>query len=49
MPDYEKLYHAMFNAMTDAIRHLDVGNVLEARALLIEAQIQAEEQYIETP
>lgn len=35
MPDYEKLYHSLFNAITDTIENLK------------EVQIKAEEEYIE--
>ena len=43
MPDYEKLYHIMFNAATDAVELLPEG---EARELLIRAQQECEERYI---
>ncbi len=36
MPDYKKLYHKLFNAMTDAI------------TILQQAQLEVEEEYIET-
>ena len=45
MPDYEKLYHIMFNAATDAIELLPDG---EAKTLLIKAQQDCEERYIES-
>ena len=45
MPDYEALYHIMFNAATDAIELLPAG---EAKELLIAAQQACEEEYIET-
>ncbi len=35
---YEKLYHDLFNAITDALRLIDAGRCLEARELLIRAQ-----------
>ena len=44
MPDYEKLYHIMFNAATDAIELLPD---CEAKTLLIKAQQDCEERYIE--
>ena len=45
MPDYETLYHIMFNAATDAIELLPPG---EAKELLIAAQITCEDKYIES-
>ena len=44
MPDYEKLYHILFNAATDAVEKLPEG---EARDILISAQQKCEEIYIE--
>lgn len=46
--NYEKLYHMMFNAATNAISALDKSNYGAARALLVKAQQDAEELYIET-
>ena len=46
MPDYEKLYHLLFNAITDAVDELEQGDAQTARAILIRAQQQAEELYI---
>ena len=43
MVDFEKLYHVMFNAATDAISLMPDG---EAKRLLIKAQQDCEEQYI---
>ena len=43
MPDYEKLYHILFNAVTDAIELLPEG---EAKEQLIKAQQECEEVYI---
>lgn len=48
MPDYEKLYHLMVNAAEDAIEALEVGNVWDAKHLLIEAEREAEECYVES-
>ena len=48
MPDYEKLYHLLFNAITDALRKIETGDAETARFLLVRAQQQAEELYIET-
>lgn len=47
MPDYEKLYHILFNAMTDAQRKLADGEAEEARRILMEAQELTEKLYIE--
>ena len=47
MPDYGKLYRLLFNAITDALRTLDAGDTITARALLIAAQQQTEELYLE--
>ena len=44
MPDYEKLYHILFNAVTDAIELMPES---EAKSLLIKAQQECEERYIE--
>lgn len=46
MPDFEKLYHDLFNAITDALDAIDRGAVLQAKALLIHAQQAAEEAYL---
>lgn len=48
MPDYQKLYTRLFNAVTDAVAELDAMNVGRAKALLISAQQQAEDTYVET-
>lgn len=48
MPDYEKLYHMLFNAMTDAVECLERKETKAARLLLIRAQQQAEELYLAT-
>ena len=46
MPNFEKLYHMLFNAMTDAVDCLERGETKAARLLLIRAQQQAEELYL---
>ena len=46
MPDYEKMYHDLFNAITDALDVLEDGAVLQAKLTLILAQQKAEEAYI---
>ena len=47
MPDYEKLYHLMVGAAEDALAALEVGNIWDARRILIAAEQEAEERYIE--
>ena len=47
MPNYQKLYTLMFNAVTDALEELERLNVGSAKALLIAAQQRAEELYLE--
>ena len=46
MPDYQRLYTALFNAVTDALRQLDAQNFGAARERLVCAQQEAEEQYL---
>ena len=46
MPDYQKLYTLLFNAITDALRKMDNLQIAEAKQLLIRAQQEAEERYI---
>ncbi len=46
MPDYEKMYHLLFNAATDALEQIEQQNFGSAKDLLIAAQQQAEEIYI---
>ena len=45
--DYKKLYLTLFNALTDAIDCLDRQDSEAARAILIQAQQQAEELYLD--
>lgn len=47
MPDYEKLYKILFNALTDAIECAEDGDFARAKELLIGAQQAAEDYYIE--
>ena len=49
MPDYQKLYTLLFNAITDALTDLDAQNFGAAKDRLIQAQQQAEERYLEDP
>lgn len=46
MPNYQKLYTLLFNAVTDALEELERLNIGSAKARLIAAQQQAEEFYI---
>ena len=47
MTDYEKLYHLLFNAITDALEALGHLDVPAANRLLEAAQISAEEIILE--
>ena len=47
MPDYQKLYTLLFNAITDALEDLEQLNIGAAKDDLMSAQQQAEECYIE--
>lgn len=47
MPDYQKLYTTLFNSITDALREIDALEIAKAKQLLMEAQQQAEEQYMD--
>ena len=49
VPDYAKMYRLLFNAITDALRKLDAGDETAARELLIAAQLDAEEMYMDAP
>ena len=46
MPDYEKMYHLLFNAITDALTQLETQNYGDVKDALISAQLKAEEIYI---
>lgn len=45
--DYQKLYHKMFNAVTDGLRCLERGEIADAMVLLVAAQCECEELYID--
>ena len=47
MPDYQKMYLLLFNAITDALEEMKNQNYGEAAILLRKAQSDAEEVYIE--
>ena len=44
--NYEKLYHLLFNAITDALEQMEKQNFGTAKETLIAAQQQAEEIYM---
>ncbi|MEF2907958.1 MAG: hypothetical protein U0O42_01835 [Oscillospiraceae bacterium] len=44
--DYEKLYHLLFNAITDALKQMESQNFGTAKETLITAQQEAEELYM---
>ena len=44
--NYEKLYHLLFNAITDALEQMEHQNYGTAKDLLIAAQQEAEEIYM---
>lgn len=46
MPDYKKLYFMLFAAMADAAEAIEAEHYEKARAILIHAQQEAEEEYI---
>ena len=47
MTDYESMYRVLFNCMTNAVRNIENQNYGFARLLLINAQQQAEEFYMQ--
>lgn len=44
--EFQKMYFALFNAITDALAEIDAMNFGTARELLRQAQIKSEEIYI---
>ena len=48
MVDYAKLYHVMVDAAEEAIGAINAQNYGMAREILIRAEREAEERYIET-
>ena len=44
--NYEKLYHLLFNAITDALEQMEQQNYGTAKNLLITARQEAEEIYM---
>lgn len=45
--EYQKLYHSLFNAITDALEDMEQANYGLAAERLRRAQIEAEEAYLE--
>ena len=45
MPDYQKLYTTLFNAITDAIENIRRHNDAVAESILIHVQQETEEAY----
>ena len=45
--DYKKLYFHLFNAATDALHAMEQQNYGQASAILIAAQQETEEMYME--
>ena len=46
MADYEKMYHLLFNAVTDSLRQMETMNFGTAAEILKQAQMRCEEMYI---
>lgn len=47
MSEYEKGYLILFNSVTDALNAINKGNFFLAKEILINAQIDAEQEFIE--
>ena len=47
MTDYQKMYLTMFNAVTDALEHMERLDFGMAKKTLLQAQCIAEEIYME--
>ena len=43
---YKKMYYILFNAITDALKLLETGNIWEVRRRLAAAQCQTEEIFM---
>ncbi len=48
MPDYQKMYLRLFNAITDALHQLETQNYGIAAELLRQAQADSEDIYVHT-
>jgi len=47
MPDYQKRYTTLFNAITDALEQIDQLEIARAKQLLMQAQQETEEMYMD--
>ena len=47
MPDYERMYFRLMGAVADAVEALEQWNIGQAKEMLITAQQEAEESYLE--
>lgn len=47
MPDYQKMYFLLFNAITDALTQLQAHDTGPAALILQKAQADTEEMYME--
>ena len=45
---YRKMYYHLFNAVTDAIEALAKNNAVQARWILVKAQQECEEIYLDS-
>ena len=45
---YRKMYYTLFNAITDALNAMEQQNYGQARALLVAAQQQSEEIFMDS-
>lgn len=46
MPDYQKMYSILFNAISDGLEELDNLNIGSAKKIFKEAQSRTEELYM---
>ena len=46
MLSYKKMYFKLFNSLTNAIEEINNNNYGKAKDIMINAQIEAEEEYI---
>ena len=46
MPDYQKMYCTLFNAITDAVENIEQKRCDAAKEILVRAQQETEEMYI---
>ncbi len=48
MPDFKSMYFHLFNHVSDAIDAIEQQNFGQAKEILIAAQQQAEDEYVES-